>query len=98
MIGMTLMQEEYLDNSISLASKIENAFEGLNKRIRGGGVKQALLWYYKAYMPRVLVEMGFISNYVEEIYWTQSQVRMRITTAIANAIISYKMNITEQEL
>jgi N-acetylmuramoyl-L-alanine amidase len=40
MIGMTLMQEEYLD-SISLASKIENAFEGLNKRIRGGGVKQA---------------------------------------------------------
>jgi hypothetical protein len=34
------------DNSISLASKIENAFEGLNKRIRGGGVKQALLWYY----------------------------------------------------
>jgi N-acetylmuramoyl-L-alanine amidase len=44
MIGMTLMQEEYLD-SISLASKIENAFEGLNKRIRGGGVKQALLWY-----------------------------------------------------
>jgi N-acetylmuramoyl-L-alanine amidase len=42
MIGMTLMQEEYLDNSISLASKIENAFEGLNKRIRGGGVKQAL--------------------------------------------------------
>jgi N-acetylmuramoyl-L-alanine amidase len=44
MIGMTLMQEEYLDNSISLASKIENAFEGLNKRIRGGGVKQAPLW------------------------------------------------------
>jgi hypothetical protein len=32
-------------NSISF-SKIENAFEGLNKRIRGGGVKQALLWYY----------------------------------------------------
>jgi N-acetylmuramoyl-L-alanine amidase len=45
MIGMTLMQED-LDNSISLASKIENAFEGLNKRIRGGGVKQAPLWYY----------------------------------------------------
>jgi hypothetical protein len=36
------MQEEYLD-SISLASKIENAFD-LNKRIRGGGVKQAPLW------------------------------------------------------
>jgi N-acetylmuramoyl-L-alanine amidase len=78
MIGMTLMQEEYLDNSISLASKIENAFEGLNKRIRGG-VKQApFMVLHKAYMPRVLVEMGFISNYVEEIYWTQSQVRMKL--------------------
>jgi vacuolar-type H+-ATPase subunit D/Vma8 len=37
MIGMTLM-EEYLDNSISLA-KIENAFEGLNKRIEEEGNK-----------------------------------------------------------
>jgi N-acetylmuramoyl-L-alanine amidase len=58
-------------------------------------VKQAPLLLHKAYMPRVL-EMGFISNYVGEIYWTQSQ--NEITTAIANAIISYKMNITEQEL
>jgi N-acetylmuramoyl-L-alanine amidase len=67
-----------LDNSISLASKIENAFEGLNKRIRGGGVKQAPFMVLQTYMPRVLVEMGFISNYVEEIYWTQSQVRMKL--------------------
>jgi N-acetylmuramoyl-L-alanine amidase len=34
---MTLMQEEYLENSIALASKIENEFERLGKRIRGGG-------------------------------------------------------------
>jgi N-acetylmuramoyl-L-alanine amidase len=46
-------------------------------------------------MPRVLVEMGFISNYVEEIYSESGQ--NEIATAIANAIISYKMNITEQE-
>jgi N-acetylmuramoyl-L-alanine amidase len=80
MIGMTLMQE-YLDNSISLASKIENAFEGLNKRIRGGGVKQApFMVLHKAYMPRVLVEMGFISNYVEGNLLDQSQVRMNCHT------------------
>jgi N-acetylmuramoyl-L-alanine amidase len=65
MIGMTLMQEEYLDNSISLASKIENAFEGLNKRIRGRRETSPFMVLHKAYMPRVLVEMGFISNYVE---------------------------------
>jgi N-acetylmuramoyl-L-alanine amidase len=91
MIGMTLMQEEYLDNSISLASKIENAFEGLNKRIRGGGVKQApFMVLHKAYMPRVLVEMGFISNYVEGNLLDSESGQNEIATAIANAIISYK--------
>ena len=66
MIGMTLMQEEYLDNSISLASKIEDAFADLGKKIRGGGVKQApFMVLHKAYMPRVLIETGFISNTTE---------------------------------
>src|SRR6478752_6386736 len=41
MIGMTLMQEEYLDNSISLATKIEDNFDRLGKKLRQGGVKQA---------------------------------------------------------
>ena len=91
MIGMTLMQEEYLDNSISLASKIENEFEGLGKRIRGGGVKQApFMVLHKAYMPRVLVEMGFISNFDEGNRLDSEEGQNEIANAIANAIISYK--------
>jgi N-acetylmuramoyl-L-alanine amidase len=91
MIGLTLMQEEYLDNSISLASKIENAFDGLGKRIRGGGVKQApFMVLHKAYMPRVLVEMGFISNYTEGNLLDSEDGQNEIAKAIANAIVSYK--------
>lgn len=91
MIGMTLMQEEYLENSISLASKIENEFEGLGKRIRGGGVKQApFMVLHKAYMPRVLVEMGFISNFAEGNKLDSEVGQNEIATAIAKAIISYK--------
>jgi N-acetylmuramoyl-L-alanine amidase len=91
MIGMTLMQEEYLDNSISLASKIENEFEALGKRIRGGGVKQApFMVLHKAYMPRVLIEMGFISNYLEGNLLDSEDGQLEIATAIAKAIISYK--------
>jgi N-acetylmuramoyl-L-alanine amidase len=91
MIGMTLMQEEYLDNSISLASKIENEFDRLGKRIRGGGVKQApFMVLHKAYMPRVLVEMGFISNFEEGNLLGSETGQNEIATAIANAIISYK--------
>lgn len=91
MIGLTLMQEEYLDNSISLASKIENSFEALGKKIRGGGVKQApFMVLHKAYMPRVLIEMGFISNYTEGNLLDSESGQIEIATAIASAIISYK--------
>jgi N-acetylmuramoyl-L-alanine amidase len=91
MIGFTLMQEEYLDNSISLASKVEDEFESLGKKIRGGGVKQApYMVLHKAYMPRVLIEMGFISNYTEGNILDSEAGQNEIAKAISDAIISYK--------
>lgn len=91
MIGMTLMQEEYLDNSISLASKIEDNFEKLGKKIRQGGVKQApFMVLHKAYMPRVLVETGFVSNPTEGNVLNSEEGQDDIAKAIAEAILSYK--------
>ncbi|KQB39740.1 N-acetylmuramoyl-L-alanine amidase [Flavobacterium aquidurense] len=91
MIGMTLMQEEYLDNSISLASKIEDNFEKLGKKLRQGGVKQApFMVLHKAYMPRVLVETGFVSNTVEGNVLNSEEGQDDIAKAIAEAILSYK--------
>lgn len=91
MIGFTLMQEEYLDNSISLASKIQNGFAALGKKIRAGGVKQApFMVLHKAYMPRVLIETGFISNYIEGNILDSEEGQNDIARAIADAILSYK--------
>jgi len=91
MIGMTLMQEEYLENSISLASKIEDRFADLGKAIRQGGVKQApFMVLHKAYMPRVLIETGFISNTIEGNLLNSEEGQNEIASAIADAIISYK--------
>ncbi|WP_166923801.1 N-acetylmuramoyl-L-alanine amidase family protein [Flavobacterium poyangense] len=91
MIGMTLMQEEYLDNSISLASKIEDNFEKLGKKLRQGGVKQApFMVLHKAYMPRVLVETGFVSNPTEGNILNSEEGQNDIARAIAEAILSYK--------
>lgn len=96
MIGMTLMQEEYLDNSISLASKIEEEFAAIGKKIRGGGVKQAaFMVLHKAYMPRVLIEMGFISNPTEGNLLDSEEGQNEIARSIANAIISYKKEYFE---
>lgn len=91
MIGMKLMQEEYLENSISLASKVEDEFEKLGKKIRGGGVKQApFMVLHKAYMPRILIETGFISNPTEGRILDSEEGQKEIARAITNAIIRYK--------
>jgi N-acetylmuramoyl-L-alanine amidase len=91
MLGMTIMQEEYLENSISLASKIQDRFADLGKKIRHGGVKQApFMVLHKAYMPRVLIETGFISNPTEGNVLNSEEGQNEIAQAIADAIISYK--------
>jgi N-acetylmuramoyl-L-alanine amidase len=91
LLGLTLMQEEFLDNSIFLASKIEEQFGKLGKKLRQGGVKQApFMVLHKAYMPRVLVEMGFISNPIEGEILNSEEGQNEIADAIANAIILYR--------
>lgn len=90
MIGMTLLQEEYLENSISLASKIQDHLVGdLNRKNRG--VKQApFMVLHKAYMPRVLIETGFISNQKDGDYLDSEEGQQELAQSIAEAIISYK--------
>ena len=89
LIGLTMMQEEYLDNSITLAGTIQNEFIDLGKKSRG--VKQApFMVLHKAYMPRVLIEMGFISNPKEGAILDSEEGQDEIAQSIANAIIAYK--------
>jgi N-acetylmuramoyl-L-alanine amidase len=45
---------------------------------------------HKAYMPRVLIEMGFISNQIEGATLDSEEGQNDIARAIAEAIISYK--------
>jgi len=90
LIGMTLMQEEYLENSIALASKIQDKFTNdLGKKNRG--LSQApFMVLHKAYMPRVLIEMGFISNPEEGVILDSEDGQNDVAKAISEAIISYK--------
>lgn len=90
MIGMTLMQEEYLENSIALAGKVQDNFRNLlNQKDRG--VKQApFMVLHKAYMPRVLIEMGFISNPTEGERLDSELGQDEVAQCIANAILNYK--------
>ena len=61
-IGLTLMQETYLNQSITAADAIQKSFvANLNRKDRT--VKQAGFVVLKyTYMPSVLVETGFLTN------------------------------------
>jgi N-acetylmuramoyl-L-alanine amidase len=90
MLGITLMQEEYLENSIALASKLEDKFV-LELSTKSRGVKQApFMVLHKAYMPRVLIETGFISNPTDGARLESEEGQEDIARAIANAIVEFK--------
>ena len=92
-IGLTLMQEEYLDQSIVAASYIQNSFVNRLKR-RDRTVKQAGFIVLKyTYMPSVLVETGFLTNNSEGAYLNSARGQNEMADAIASAVIDYKNDI-----
>lgn len=89
-IGLKLVQEENLNSSITLASSIqENFTNNLNRKTRG--VKQQPLWVLDAaYMPGVLIELGFLSNAEEGEFLNSEVGQTKMAHQIAEAIIKYK--------
>jgi N-acetylmuramoyl-L-alanine amidase len=90
MIGATLLQEEYMENSIALASKIQEKFAKDTSRKNRGVTQAPFMVLHKASMPRVLIETGFISNPTEGNLLDSEGGQQQIAEAIAEAITSYK--------
>lgn len=90
LISATLAQEEYFEQSIELASRIqENLEEKLNRKNRG--VAQApFMVLHKAFMPRVLIETGFISNPTEGAYLNSEEGQINMAKTFADAIFRMK--------
>src|SRR5690554_1247245 len=91
-VGMMLLQGEYKNQSINLASSIQKDFTNRLKR-NNRGVKEAgfLVLRYCA-MPSVLIELGFISNKEEAAYLKSEKGQNELAESITKAIISYKNN------
>ncbi len=85
-----LMQEEYLSQSIELASYIEANFKDKANR-RSRGVKQAgFLVLKETSAPSVLIETGYLTNPAEAAYLKSKTGQTAIAQSIAEAIIKYK--------
>lgn len=88
-IGLTLMQEEYLDKSIQLASIIQTGFTNNLKR-KDRGVKQAgFVVLHQTYMPSILIETGFITNHREGNYLGSKTGQDKFSSSIYNGISKY---------
>ncbi len=89
MIGLTLEQEENLDESLVLASSIQSAFKNALKR-KDRGVKQAgFVVLHQTYMPSVLIETGFLTNKREGAYLGSRKGKSDMSSAISKAISNY---------
>ena len=88
-IELSLMQEENLDKSLSLAGDIQTNFRTILKR-KDRGVKQArFVVLYQTYMPSVLVELGFLTNKSEGKYLDSKKGQQELAAQIATAIKKY---------
>jgi len=89
-IGLTIMQEEFLDQSIALAKAIQDNFSNTLNRV-DRKVKQAgFIVLHQTFMPSVLVETGFLTNNEEGAYLNSKKGQSQMGTAIAEAVLTYK--------
>lgn len=93
-IGLTIMQEEFLEHSIMLGKKLQDNFtKKLNRKDRK--VKQAgFIVLHQTFMPSVLVEAGFLTNKNEGSYLNSKKGQDEMGKAIAEAVIGYKNDIS----
>jgi len=92
-IMFEMVQDEYLDQSITMASFVQAQFKSVALR-RDRGVKQAgFLVLRRTSMPGILIETGFISNHAEAQYLNSEGGQAYLASAIFQAFKKYKSAI-----
>lgn len=97
-IFFALYQNAYLEQSLSLADKMQKHYTS-NTKLFDRGVKQApYLVLYKTSVPAVLTEIGFISNEREEKYLNTEKGQYEIAASIFQAILNYKAKMEGRKI
>lgn len=91
-IVFSLMKRQYREQSIKLASLMQDAFIG-SSRVDRGVKEQSLAVLATAGMPSVLTEIGFISNPQEEDYMLSEKGQNEIVQNLFDAIADYKKTV-----
>ena len=91
-IIFSLMKRRYREQSIRLASYMQDQFGG-SSRVDRGVKEQSLAVLATAGMPAVLTEIGFISNPTEEQFMMSAQGQESIVSDLFNAINTYRKSV-----
>ena len=92
-IALNMYQSKYIGYALDFASKVQNEFSKSSNR-KNRGVKQAgFLVLSKTTMPSVLIEVGFITNKIEEDYLISQNGKDEVAKSIFEAFCSYKKQI-----
>lgn len=91
-IMLSLMKNAYREQSIKLATFIQDEYIGTG-RVDRGVKEQSLAVLAKAGMPAVLTEIGFISNPAEEEYMNSEWGQNEIVNCLLKAIQTYKKQV-----
>lgn len=94
-ISIILGQEEYLDQSILLASLIQDNFTNKLKRTNRKVKQAGLIVLHQTVMPSVLVELGFLTNKAEGAYLNSKKGQDEMALSVADAILKYKKAIDQ---
>lgn len=89
-IGLTMLQEEHLDQSVALAKFIQDSFTNQLNRVNRGVKQAGFIVLHQSFMPSVLIEVGFLSNKDEGRYLNSSAGQQNMANSIAASIIKYK--------
>ncbi|MFV0268990.1 MAG: N-acetylmuramoyl-L-alanine amidase, partial [Draconibacterium sp.] len=95
-IMFELVQDEYKEQSISLANRVQNEFRERAMR-KDRSVKEAgFLVLRRTTMPSVLIETGFLSNATERNYLNSENGRQNMASAIFRAFKAYKTEVEQK--
>lgn len=96
-IMFNMMTSNFVNQSVELASNIQDEFRDRAKR-KDRGVKMAgFLVLWKTTMPSVLIETGFVSNPTEEKFLVSDEGQTYIASSIYRAIKQYITELVEDE-
>jgi N-acetylmuramoyl-L-alanine amidase len=92
-IIFSLYQNQFMQQSLSFAAKIQKQFKENSKRY-SRGVKQAgFLVLYKTAMPSVLIESGFLTNDGDQRFLNSDAGQASMAASIYRAFKSYKTEL-----